>query len=846
MDETTPLLPGQNDHNDEGTITTRPTCASRIITILIWSSVITSAVTSLYSLIVHLVVKLSPYYVFLPWDMRDSIEALLPLTFLCAVASLFGIFKLTVPNTGAWLLVNCIFDPLIVLLLSLLPALIGSEIANWGECDDHRQGFPAPGFETRCDSFANTISAVILVGLVFDMTIMLLEQRATKTYSTADAYIITLSILSLAIIYPYGNLRAIDAFFFGASASTESGLNTVDVNLLKTYQQVYIYVTPIISNLGFVNIIVVIVRLRWFEKRLKEVAPTFLRQRRKDDAEARADSTSKKATASDAPTTEKQDSFRTESQSPPLRNPDSRFPSHSITFAEDVHDASRDRPLYVPPPWQRDRGQPIVEVDDELSDCERTKSADAQIHPGTSRRRFKLARTNTLERVASTMFVLGPSASHPPRTQTQPLEPSLSQQLDLPELSSHATIGRNSQFHNLTDEDREMLGGIEYRSLKLLLKIVTGYFFGLHLFGAICLVGWIQHADPKYREYLAKCGQGNIWWAFYSAQSMVDNLGFTLTPDSMVSFQDATFPLLVMSFLAYAGNTFYPCLLRFIIWTMSKLCPRRSSLKEPLVFLLTHPRRCYTLLFPSKPTWVLFAILFTMNLVDVILIIVLDLHNPTVTVLPPGPRVLAAIFQAASARHTGTAVFNLANVNPAVQFSLLVMMYIAIYPIAISVRASNTYEERALGIYPDDAATIDESDDRSYVLSHIRNQLTFDLWYIFLGIFCICIAESDRVMDPAEPAFAVFPIFFEVVSAYANVGLSLGYPTVNTSLSGQFSIFSKLVICAMMIRGRHRGLPYQLDRAIVLPNERLDDSLERVDDVRSVKRMRRIKRFHTS
>jgi hypothetical protein len=72
------------------------------------------------------------------------------------------------------------------------------------------------------------------------------------------------------------------------------------------------------------------------------------------------------------------------------------------------------------------------------------------------------------------MFVLGPSASQPPRAPTQPLEPSLSQQLDLPELSSHATIGRNSQFHNLTDEDREMLGGIEYRSLKLLLKIVTG------------------------------------------------------------------------------------------------------------------------------------------------------------------------------------------------------------------------------------------------------------------------------------------------------------------------------------------------------------------------------------
>lgn len=231
---------------------------------------------------------------------------------------------------------------------------------------------------------------------------------------------------------------------------------------------------------------------------------------------------------------------------------------------------------------------------------------------------------------------------------------------------------------------------------------------------------------------------------------MVDNLGFTLTPDSMITFQDATFPLIVMSFLAYAGNTFYPCLLRFIIWTMSKLSPRHSSLQAPLSFLLKHPRRCYTLLFPSKPTWVLFGILFIMNVVDIILIIVLDLHNPAVNNLPPGPRLLAAIFQAASARHTGSAVFNLANVNPAVQFSLLVMMYIAIYPIAISVRASNTYEERALGIYPDDA-TIDESNGRSYVLTHIRNQLTFDLWYIFLGIFCICVAEADRIMDPEEP-----------------------------------------------------------------------------------------------
>ena len=36
--------------------------------------------------------------------------------------------------------------------------------------------------------------------------------------------------------------------------------------------------------------------------------------------------------------------------------------------------------------------------------------------------------------------------------------------------------------------------------------------------------------------------------------------------------------------------------------------------------------------------------------------------------------------------------------------------------------------------------------------------------------------------------------------------------------SGEFNVISKLVIIAMMIRGRHRGLPYTIDRAIMLPN----------------------------
>lgn len=234
---------------------------------------------------------------------------------------------------------------------------------------------------------------------------------------------------------------------------------------------------------------------------------------------------------------------------------------------------------------------------------------------------------------------------------------------------------------------------------------------------------------------------------------MFNNLGLTLTPDSMISFRDSEWLMIIMSFLAFAGNTFYPVFLRLIIYTMHKLVPRHSSIREPLGFLLQHPRRCYTLLFPSTPTWILFGILFALNFIDTILIIVLDLDNPEVNVLPMGQRILAAIFQAASARHTGTSTFNLANVSPAVQFSLLVMMYISVFPIAISIRASNTYEERSLGIYESqpNIEDVDENNRASYLLKHMQNQLSFDLWYIFMGIFCISIAEAERIMDPNEP-----------------------------------------------------------------------------------------------
>jgi Trk-type K+ transport system membrane component len=194
---------------------------------------------------------------------------------------------------------------------------------------------------------------------------------------------------------------------------------------------------------------------------------------------------------------------------------------------------------------------------------------------------------------------------------------------------------------------------------------------------------------------------------------------------------------------------------------------------------------------------------------------------------------LDGLFQAAATRTAGFAVVNLADLHPAIQVSYLIMMYISVFPIAISMRNTNVYEEKSLGVW----ASADTADDQpnSYLSAHLRRQLSFDLWFVFLGFFLIAIIEGGRLENTNDYAFTLFSVLFEIVSAYGTVGLSLGYPGFNTSFCGQFRTLSKLIIIAMEIRGRHRGLPYALDRAILLPSE----SLHKKEDADATRRARR-------
>lgn len=194
---------------------------------------------------------------------------------------------------------------------------------------------------------------------------------------------------------------------------------------------------------------------------------------------------------------------------------------------------------------------------------------------------------------------------------------------DAPYLSYTPTMARNSNFVGLTLEQREELGGIEYRSLRTLALVLISYFWGFQLIALICLLPYIRH-NNHYGSIVDEAGVSRTWWGFWTANSAFMDLGLTLTPDSMNSFNTSEFSLMIMWFFIIIGNTGFPVMLRFVIWVLAKLTPRGSGLWEELRFLLDHPRRCFTLLFPSGPNWWLFWILAILNAVDLLFFVVLD------------------------------------------------------------------------------------------------------------------------------------------------------------------------------------------------------------------------------
>ncbi|KAH7000036.1 cation transport protein-domain-containing protein [Ilyonectria destructans] len=703
------------------------------------------------------------------------------------------------------------------------------------------------------------------------------------------AYFILGSLLFSVILWGSSNTRNniefVDCMFLVVSSFTNTGLNSVDLSTLTTWQQVLLWILFIIGSVIWVSFWTVLARKHAFEKRFEDIVET------------ERDSRKRRAAVKQTPAFRQFFNFDKFKTSPPAtggilpglgtRQRVSEKIEEAVDDPNDLLSVGIDARRTVSCPEES-----IPSDTEENPSRTTTLASEADI---SSRDHIRFAESfgRRPERRGSASIYqhdnqeTNRDTRRPSTADSTGSDQSEDFLLHWKKILGNHNVGRRGQFYDLTSDEREALGGCEYRALKILAVTVPMYGFLWQFLGAVALGAWIAINNPTAaRDYGA-----NPWWSgIFLSVSAFNNAGMSVIDAGMTVFQGSYFVLVVVGLLILAGNTAYPLFLRFILWLMLKtlqLAKGSSTYgpwQETVEFILKYPRRVYTTLFPSQATWWLLLILLLINTIDWVAFEVLNIGNPTVEALPMADRIFAGWFQAIAVRAAGFAVVSMSALYPAVQLLYMIMMYVSVYPVSITMRHSNVYEERSLGIYDDDPAAVEQPEDDmttlpsnntddpakrhlrrrataavisktvkrsmtfqgvgvppakgpgdtspvSFIGQQIRGQLAHDLWWLVVPLLIIMIIETDHFLD--QPlAYSIFNVLFEVVSAYGCVGLSIGLPGANYSFSGGMHPGSKIVLCIVMLRGRHRGLPVALDKAVRLPGLKLQKEEEEDSRIR--------------
>ncbi|KAF9007033.1 potassium transporter [Cyathus striatus] len=674
-------------------------------------------------------------------------------------------------------------------------------------------------------------------------------------------------------------VKYIDSLFLCYSAMTVTGLSTVNLSTLTAWQQAILYILMMIGDITVVSWLMVLVRKRFFRTHCEYIAAkgsAHLRRpllRRTRTALLNSISSPVARFRQQEPVPEK---LPRELQPPPIISLKSPTPGTTL-----VVDSSVTRPSPLEPQTS-EHSEPMlddartyssspratsIQIESPTQMCSSPHAIDFGFASGISPKDAFYRRQSTFRdgipypRRGITILtperdptVPGSEASRKyqdlggfpgpfqlidrifkrtapraylnfERKMTLPIV-STQEEKKTPWLNFDLLVGRNSDFHTetLSDEQVEKIGGAEYGALRLLSYLIPLYFVGTQLISYLLFAPWLSTITTYDAVFEAQPREvKKPWFSLFQVMGSYTGGGMSLVDLGMLPFQEAYLMIFAMMFVILAGNHALPIFLRFVIWVASKISHEGSEAHQALSFLLDHPRRLYFAFDPLSLTrfsaleWGAFAFL--------------DVGLQVYESIPLGPRVLSGLFQGLAARASGFSIVPLASFSPALQFLYVVMMYIAVYPVALSIRSTNVYEERSLGVFeapPDDED--EEPDDLNAVKSrrerlgrylgwHLRRQMSIDIWWLVWGVFFVAILERNNLMDESKKWFDLFRVLFELVSAFGGIGLSLGLPSDNFSFVGAMRPLSKLVVIVIMLRGRHRGLPVAVDRAVLLPNE---------------------------
>ncbi len=308
--------------------------------------------------------------------------------------------------------------------------------------------------------------------------------------------------------------------------------------------------------------------------------------------------------------------------------------------------------------------------------------------------------------------------------------------------------------------DRRMMQGsaqlVQSIIATILLFELTGFFILLWVF--LHDYGWSQA----------------IWFSLFHSVSAWNNAGFSLFSDSLTGYQSSLLLNLVVPALVILGGIGYEVLFEAYLWVRDRILGKAERMVFSLNFRVVTST---TLLLLSLGT-VAFALT--------------EFRNPdTLGLLKPSEQFLTAWFQSMTARTAGFNSIDVGKMSTAGLFVTIALMFVGASPggtgggvktTTLRILASST---RAILQGREDVCMYEREIPISLILKAIG---------VFLGSITTVVVATT-LMAFTDPDINFIQILFEVVSAFATVGLSTG---ITTSLS----VAAKLILVVTMYMGR--------------------------------------------
>ena len=296
-----------------------------------------------------------------------------------------------------------------------------------------------------------------------------------------------------------------------------TGLNTVNLSEINTFQQFILFLLLIIGSPISVSIGVVFVRLKAFERQFKTIVEKEKRKQKERGSlrrrmTFRSNSVSKRSTALDTIVSNELRVRHDNAAS--LENDAADKEDHkdlelgrqfSPIEEEKVNEGPSKRgPLTIDTsttghPSDLDKTDDFIELPNGIRRKRGiTFAQQTPISPST--KVAPLARLFSMQGVGARHDI----PNHPlhitrPEDLISPVDehPEKSKLDDLMDLIQHFSIpgivGRNSRFSGLSIDDRERLGGVEYRALEILIIVVPLYCLSWQILAAIGMGAWVAN-----------------------------------------------------------------------------------------------------------------------------------------------------------------------------------------------------------------------------------------------------------------------------------------------------------------------------------------------------------------